>query len=227
MWRMVRTALVTAVLVAGFALTPVGALSHAQAGTTFSLGSLPSAVLAAMGEPGRRGTGGLEDQTWYYGGSWVAFVEGRVREYANSGNLKVSLGAKSSKLFFVWVGCHRVTVIAALGTPTSVTRTTLTGAIWGYGRSSLTMRNDKVVGWTDKGELKGHVKGVTVVRTPSSSLLTPLPPYDTPNVTVYVTRTGSKYHRYGCRYLRQSCIAVYRSSAITQGYGPCSVCNPP
>jgi hypothetical protein len=164
MWRMVRTVLVTAVLVAGFALTPVGVLSHAKAGTTFSLGSLPSAVLATMGEPDTRGVGSLEDQTWYYGGSWVAFVEGYVREYVNSGNLKVRLGSKSVKPFFVWVGCHRATVIAALGTPTSVTRTTVAGAIWGYGNSSITMRDDKVVGWTDKGELKGHLRLATTAK---------------------------------------------------------------
>lgn len=44
--------------------------------------------------------------------------------------------------------------------------------------------------------------------------------------TVYVTRTGEKYHRSGCRYLRQSKIAIDRSDAIAQGYTPCSVCDP-
>lgn len=44
--------------------------------------------------------------------------------------------------------------------------------------------------------------------------------------TVYITRTGEKYHRSGCRYLRQSKIAIDRSAAIRQGYTPCSVCNP-
>jgi|GEM_PF-4765301 Staphylococcal nuclease homologue. len=28
------------------------------------------------------------------------------------------------------------------------------------------------------------------------------------SVTVYITRTGAKYHTYGCQYLRQSCIAI-------------------
>lgn len=49
----------------------------------------------------------------------------------------------------------------------------------------------------------------------------------THTVTVYITRTGNKYHRAGCRYLRQSKIAISLSSAKSNGYTPCSVCNPP
>ena len=44
--------------------------------------------------------------------------------------------------------------------------------------------------------------------------------------TVYITNTGEKYHRDGCRYLKKSQIAISRSDAIAQGYGACSVCNP-
>lgn len=44
--------------------------------------------------------------------------------------------------------------------------------------------------------------------------------------TVYITRTGSKYHRDGCRYLSRSKIAITKSDAISEGYTPCSVCNP-
>ena len=43
--------------------------------------------------------------------------------------------------------------------------------------------------------------------------------------TVYVTRTGSKYHRGNCRYLRLSKIAISLEKA-KQSYGPCSVCKP-
>ena len=227
MGRALKTALVIAVLVIGLALVPIGRLSYAQARTTFSLGSPSSVVLAAMGEPTRKGGGSLDNQTWYFGSSWVKFNQSVVREYVDSGNLAVNLGSSSARPFFIWLGCHRVTVIAALGTPTSVTRTTSTGGIWGYGKSSITMRNDKVIGWTDKGELKDHFRVATVAKTPPSSFWTPLPTYDTQNVTVYITRTGSKYHRYGCRYLSRSCIAIDRSSAISQGYGPCSICSPP
>ena len=44
---------------------------------------------------------------------------------------------------------------------------------------------------------------------------------------VYITATGEKYHRAGCRYLSQSKIAVRLSDAKSQGYTPCSVCDPP
>lgn len=50
---------------------------------------------------------------------------------------------------------------------------------------------------------------------------------DPSTLTVYVTRTGEKYHRDGCRYLRQSRIATTLKDAVTRGFGPCSVCKPP
>lgn len=45
--------------------------------------------------------------------------------------------------------------------------------------------------------------------------------------TVYITETGSKYHLSSCRYLRSSKIQITLSSAKSQGYTPCSVCDPP
>ena len=54
----------------------------------------------------------------------------------------------------------------------------------------------------------------------------PAPTTDTQGVTVYITRTGTKYHRNGCRYLRKSKIPISLKEA-KQHYGPCSVCNPP
>lgn len=46
------------------------------------------------------------------------------------------------------------------------------------------------------------------------------------DVTVYVTKTGQKYHRAGCSYLRKSSIPMKLSDA-KRSYGPCSRCNPP
>lgn len=43
--------------------------------------------------------------------------------------------------------------------------------------------------------------------------------------TVYVTKTGSKYHRSSCRYLKKSKIPISLSEA-KKSYSPCSVCNP-
>ena len=47
------------------------------------------------------------------------------------------------------------------------------------------------------------------------------------DVTVYITNSGSKYHKDGCRYLNKSKIPTSLSSAKASGYSPCSVYNPP
>jgi hypothetical protein len=66
--------------------------------------------------------------------------------------------------------------------------------------------------------------------TPSLALVTPAPHLDAAqdpkSITVYVTRTGEKYHRDGCRYLRQSRIPMSLSEA-SKRFDPCSVCKPP
>ena len=41
---------------------------------------------------------------------------------------------------------------------------------------------------------------------------------------IYVTETGNKYHKDGCRYLKKSKIKKKLSDAKAQGYEPCSVC---
>jgi hypothetical protein len=50
--------------------------------------------------------------------------------------------------------------------------------------------------------------------------------HPTQAATVYVTSTGSKYHRAGCRYLAKSSIATPLADPIAS-YGACSVCRPP
>jgi hypothetical protein len=44
--------------------------------------------------------------------------------------------------------------------------------------------------------------------------------------TVYVTKSGKKYHREGCRSLRSSAIAITLEDA-KKSYEPCAVCSPP
>jgi endonuclease G len=44
---------------------------------------------------------------------------------------------------------------------------------------------------------------------------------------VYITKTGAKYHRGNCSYLRQSKIETTLGSAASRGYDPCSRCKPP
>ena len=46
-------------------------------------------------------------------------------------------------------------------------------------------------------------------------------------ITVYVTKTGKKYHREGCRYLSHSKIPMSLKDAKAEGYTPCLVCRPP
>lgn len=43
---------------------------------------------------------------------------------------------------------------------------------------------------------------------------------------VYVTATGDKYHKDGCRYLDKSKIAINRGEAVDNDYEPCKVCKP-
>jgi len=52
----------------------------------------------------------------------------------------------------------------------------------------------------------------------------PTAPGDT---VVYITRTGAKYHRDGCRSLAKSRIPIKLREAVDRGYGPCKICKPP
>ncbi len=45
--------------------------------------------------------------------------------------------------------------------------------------------------------------------------------------TVYITKSGKKYHIEDCRYLSNSSIAIDLSEAVSRGYTPCKVCKPP
>jgi micrococcal nuclease len=47
-------------------------------------------------------------------------------------------------------------------------------------------------------------------------------------VTVYVTGSGTKYHSETCRFAKYSSAkATDLETAISNGYGPCSICKPP
>ena len=74
----------------------------------------------------------------------------------------------------------------------------------------------------DDGSDEGGSASV-LVQTSKSTDPEPQPLED---VTVYVTRTGKKYHRDGCSSLRRSKIPISLAEAKQQ-YGPCSRCNPP
>lgn len=45
--------------------------------------------------------------------------------------------------------------------------------------------------------------------------------------TVFVTKSGAKYHTESCKALAKSKIAITLDDAIARGYGPCALCSPP
>jgi hypothetical protein len=55
----------------------------------------------------------------------------------------------------------------------------------------------------------------------------PKPAPSDADVTVYVTKTGEKYHRAGCSSLRKSAIPMKLKDAVAAGYEPCKRCKPP
>lgn len=50
--------------------------------------------------------------------------------------------------------------------------------------------------------------------------------YSTTAQTVYITKTGKKYHEYDCRYLKQSKIKTTLNEALSGEYTARSVCQP-
>ena len=73
----------------------------------------------------------------------------------------------------------------------------------------------------DDGSDDGGSASVLVQGSKSTE---PDPPED---VTIYITRTGKKYHRDGCGSLRRSKIPISLAEARQRNYGPCSRCDPP
>ncbi|MEL7655499.1 MAG: MBL fold metallo-hydrolase [Bacillota bacterium] len=77
--------------------------------------------------------------------------------------------------------------------------------------------------------IKSDGSKITSEKAPAVPSITP----ETPNYPdsgadsiVYITNTGSKYHRDGCQYLSRSKIPISLSEAVIH-YDPCTVCDPP
>lgn len=77
-----------------------------------------------------------------------------------------------------------------------------------------------------------HPETATDRATRSAPEVKPVPPREgngavgAAKVTlVYVTRTGAKYHREGCRFARTA-TAVTLKDATARGLAPCAVCHP-
>ena len=50
---------------------------------------------------------------------------------------------------------------------------------------------------------------------------------DKKEVTVYITDSGEKYHKDGCRSLSKSKHPISLDDAKARGYDPCGICHPP
>jgi len=66
---------------------------------------------------------------------------------------------------------------------------------------------------------------VAVAAQPSPAVASQYPQTSNATDTVYVTKSGAKYHKAGCRHLTAP-IAVSRQEAIKNNYTPCAVCKP-
>ena len=62
---------------------------------------------------------------------------------------------------------------------------------------------------------------------PTQSAETGQPQRKTEELTVYLTKTGKKYHREGCRSLSKSKRPMSLKDATERGFTPCKVCRPP
>lgn len=71
-----------------------------------------------------------------------------------------------------------------------------------------------------------NIKAVKDTAKTDSSKKKTSPTEKDKEAVVYITDTGSKYHKSGCRYLKKSKHSISLSDAKAQGYTPCSVCKP-
>ncbi|MCB2361971.1 ComEC/Rec2 family competence protein [Clostridium estertheticum] len=73
---------------------------------------------------------------------------------------------------------------------------------------------------TNQGSYNGIGSGSTKITTTQASS-------QDQSVTVYASKTGTKYHVGGCSSLSKSKIPISLSDAKSKGLTPCSKCNPP
>lgn len=79
---------------------------------------------------------------------------------------------------------------------------------------------------TPKATTPANTKAAAQTTTKATTKATTKTTANTPiSYTVYITKTGEKYHSSGCRYLSKSKIAISKDDAVKRGYDPCSVCT--
>ncbi len=106
----------------------------------------------------------------------------------------------------------------------------LTGS-YNYSNNATYRSDENLLIINDKEILEAHLvkfnqlweKELSVVSTEIIETKQRAPP----DITVYITDTGKKYHNSGCRYLSKSRISISLTKARQRGYTACSVCKPP
>lgn len=96
--------------------------------------------------------------------------------------------------------------------------------LWGAGATIVSDAEPTISTTTDTPSTTARERAP--VSSPTVQKRAPQTVNQTAETTVYVTRTGAKYHRDGCRYLSRSQIPMSLSDA-RQSYSACSVCRPP
>ncbi len=89
-------------------------------------------------------------------------------------------------------------------------------------KTGLWQSDDPMAPW-DYRYSPPSARGPPVVAQPGNDVGGAVAPGES---IVFITRTGTKYHRDGCRYLSKSRIPIGLTDAAAR-YGPCSVCKPP
>jgi len=77
---------------------------------------------------------------------------------------------------------------------------------------------------TAKPTVQESSKAVATPSPTPKEEVKPAPTEETKDTTVYITATGSKYHKDGCRHLAKSKIPISLSEAKSKGYEPCGTC---
>lgn len=97
-----------------------------------------------------------------------------------------------------------------------------------FGKMELFRFYEKKARESNKGlwvEPKAYKLGFETVIDPDTGIKKCVKKDYSDKIILYITKTGSKYHRDGCRYLRKSMIPIELEEAKKE-YSPCSACCP-
>jgi outer membrane protein assembly factor BamE (lipoprotein component of BamABCDE complex) len=118
----------------------------------FSIGSTKEQVLNIQGTPSSISEYGNTSK-WYYGSSRIEFINNKVKEFSNTGKLKIRLSPQSTTgETFYTIGSSKDDVLNIQGTPSSISEYGNTSK-WYYGSSRIEFINNKVKEFSNTGKL--------------------------------------------------------------------------